>query len=357
MDLSEKDETFPYKPFVALLDKAQDIHLLAAKNLVILSSLKKAPSQYVLELFTFISTQLATPTDPNLQEIAVLSFGLLLQPKWYRELFWTKSAEFVPPLVRILTTSRTNLQLQYHTLLVFWLLSFETVPAKEMVTKFDFVPIYFDIIKNSVKEKIIRLAVALLVNISCPQSLALSTSQANSDKKPELTNQQKQQRRVAINSLLLNDGINMISTLCERKWADEELVADLTTLKQNLQEAFDSMTTFDEYKNELESKKLRWSPPHKSEGFWKENAEEFKAHDWKVLKALVDIIKSKPDDSTVNAVAASDINHIFSLFPEAVKVVERIGGKVCIMELMADPSEEVRYEALKATQTLISNTL
>lgn len=341
-----------------MLDKAQDIHLLATKNLVLLCSFKKAPSQYVSALFTFISTQLATPTDPNLQEIAVLSFGLLLQPKWYRNLFWTQSNEFVPPLLRILTTSRTNLQLQYHTLLVFWLLSFESLPAKEMITKFDFVPIYFDIIKNSVKEKIIRLAVALLVNISCPQALASSsTSQANSDQKPELTPEQKQQRRVAINSLLLNDGINMISTLCERKWADEELVADLATLKQNLQEAFDSMTTFDEYKNELESKKLRWSPPHKSEGFWKENAEEFKAHDWKVLKALIDIIKSKPEDPTVKAVAASDINHIFSLFPEAVKVVERIGGKVAIMELMTDPSEEVRYEALKATQTLISNTL
>lgn len=333
MALAEKDSALPYEPFIKFLEKSQDIHLLAAKNLVILFSLKKAPEAFVNTTITFISTKLATPADANLQDIAVQSYGVLLQSKWYRNLFWTLSSERVPPLIKILSNSRTNLQLQYHTLLALWLFSFEKLPAKELVTKFDIVPIYFDIIKNSVKEKIIRLSIALLVNVAAAAP------------------------REAISSLLLNEGLNLATTLSERKWADEELVADLGQLKDTLQEAFDSMTTFDEYKNELDSKKLRWSPPHRSEGFWKENAEQFKAQDWKVLKALVDIIKSKPTDGVVNAVAASDINHIFYEFPESVKVVERIGGKVCIMELMSHPSEEVRYEALKATQTLISNTL
>lgn len=323
----------PYEPFIKFLDKSQDIHLLAVKNLVILFSLKEAPSPYVNTTLTFITSKLATPADTNLQDIAVQSLGLLLQSKWYRGLFWTAAAERIPPLLTILSGSKTNIQLQYHTLLTLWLLSFERLPAKDLVTKFDIVPVYFDIIKNSVKEKTIRLAVALLVN-----AVTLAPKET-------------------ISSLLVNQGLTFVGTLSERKWADEELVADLQTLKDTLQTAFDSMTTFDEYKNELESKKLSWSPPHRSEGFWRENAEEFKAHDWKVLKALVDIIKSGPTDPVVAAVAASDINRIFSIFPEAVKVVERIGGKVAIMELMNHPSDEVRYEALKATQTLISNTL
>lgn len=296
-------------------------------------SIKKAPESYVNTTFNFISSKLTTPSDSNLQDIGVQSLSSLLQSKWYRNLFWTQSSERVKPLLSILTTARTNLQLQYHTLLALWLVSFEKVPAAELVTSFDIVPIYFEIIKNSVKEKIIRLSVALLVNVA---TLA---------------------PKVGVSSLLLNDGLNLVSVLADRKWADEELVADLALLKDTLQNAFDSMTTFDEYKNELDSKKLRWSPPHRSEAFWKENIEEFRAHDWKVLKALVEIIKSNPSDPVVNAVAASDINHIFALFPEAVKVVERIGGKVPIMELMNHSSEEVRYEALKATQTLISGTL
>lgn len=333
MKLSEKDAALPYEPFIKFLDKSQDIHLLAVKNLVILFSLKEAPAAHVSTTFTFITTKLATPADANLQDIAVQSLGLLLQSKWYRNLFWVAAAERLPPLINILSASKTNLQLQYHTLLTLWLLSFERLPAKELVTKFDIVPIYFDIIKNSVKEKTIRLSVALLVN-----TVTLAPKEA-------------------VASLLLNQGLSFVGTLGERKWADEELVADLATLKEALQSAFDSMTTFDEYKNELSSKKLRWSPPHRSEGFWRENAEEFKAHDWKVLKALIDIIKTKPADAVVDAVAASDINRIFSLFPESVKVVERIGGKVAIMELMSHPSDEVRFEALKATQTLISNTL
>lgn len=330
--LSKKDASLPYEPFIKFLEKSQDIHLLAVKNLVILFSIKKAPDSFVDTTFSFISSKLTTPDDSNLQDIGVQSYSSLLQSKWYRNLFWTQS-DRVKPLIKILTTARTNLQLQYHTLLALWLVSFEKKPATQLVTVFDIVPTYFDIIKNSVKEKIIRLSVALLVNVATlsPKS--------------------------GVSSLLLNDGLNFISTLADRKWADEELVADLGTLKDTLQTSFDSMTTFDEYKNELDSKKLRWSPPHRSEGFWKENAEQFKAQDWKVLKTLISIIESKPDDSVVNAVAASDINHIFAQFPEAVKVVERIGGKVAIMELMGHSSEEVRYEALKATQTLISGTL
>lgn len=321
----------PYQPFVKLLESNEHSYLLAAKNLVILFSLQKAPSKYVSALFSFLSNKLASSPETSLQEIAVQSYGILLRTKWYRQLFWEGADERVPALLSILRGSRTNLQLQYNTLLVFWLITFEPKPSAALTTKFDIVPLYFDIIKNSVKEKIIRLSVATLVNC-----LTLSPQKA-------------------IASLLLNGGLILSKTLSERKWADEELVADLEKLTTTLQEAFDSMTTFDEYENEILSKHLRWSPPHRSDSFWKENAQQFKEHDWKILKLLSALVKDN-SDPLVLAVALNDISHIITEFPEAVKVIERLGTKIKIMELMNHQNSEVKYEALKTTQNFIAHT-
>ncbi|KAF5097059.1 hypothetical protein DV451_004001 [Geotrichum candidum] len=336
LQLSLTDESFPYEPFVKFLDTNEHQFLLAAKTLVVLFSLKKAPSKYVDTLFTFLSKKLAASPQQNFQDIAVQSYGVLLRTKWYRALFWEGAKERVPVLLNVLKGSRNNLQLQYNTLLVLWLITFEAKPSAEIITEFDIVPLYFDIIKNSVKEKIIRLSIATLVN-----TVTLAPSKA-------------------INSLLLNSGLTLSKTLSERKWADEELVDDLEKLTTTLQEAFNSMTTFDEYKAELDSKHLRWSPPHRLETFWKEHAEKFKEHDWKVLKQLANIIASNNDeggvDPVVLAVALNDISHIITEFPEAVKVIERLGIKVNIMELMNHPNAEVKYEALKTTQNFIAHT-
>lgn len=333
LEQSKTNDSLPYEPFVKLLDSAEHIHLLAAKNLVILFSLQKAPSQYVSTLFNFLSNKLASSPEVSLQEIAVQSYGILLRTKWYRALFWEAASERVPTLLQILRNSRTNLQLQYNTLLIFWLITFETKPAAGVVSQFDIVPLYFEIIKNSVKEKIIRLAVATLVN-----ALTLA-------------------KQTAVPSLLLNDGLTLSKTLSERKWADEELVADLEVLTTTLQESFDSMTTFDEYKNELQSKHLRWSPPHRSDAFWKENADKFKDQDWKVLKQLTAFIAPEPSsDPLVLAVALNDISRVISEFPEAVKVIERSGTKIKVMELMNHANAEVKYEALKTTQNFIAHT-
>lgn len=331
--LSKVDSSLPYEPFVKLLDSSEHMYLLAAKNLVMLFSLQKAPSQYVSALFNFLSTKLASSPEASQQEIAVQSYSILLRTKWYRGLFWEAAEDRVPALLHVLRGSRTNLQLQYNTLLIFWLITFEPKPATGIITQFDIVPLYFEIIKNSVKEKIIRLAIATLVN-----TLTLS-------------------RQTAVASLLLNGGLTLSKTLSDRKWADEELVADLEVLTTTLQEAFDSMTTFDEYKNELQSKHLRWSPPHRSDAFWKENAERFKEGDWKVLKQLSAIINEGDNtDPVVLAVALNDISRIITEFPEAVKVIERLGTKVKVMELMNHGNAEVKYEALKTTQNFIAHT-
>ncbi|CAN6652887.1 V-type proton ATPase subunit H [Trichomonascus vanleenenianus] len=331
--LAEGDGEAAYSALVKLLEKNDEqIHLLAAKTLVILLSSQRAPEKYATSLFTYLATKLASSPNVNLQDIAVQSYGLLLRTKCYRSIFWSKNAEIVPPLLKILdTTSRSSFQLQYYTLLIFWLITFETYAAAEVITKYEMAPILMEITKNSVKEKIIRVALATLVN-----TIKLAP-------------------KTAIPSLLSYSTLPLVKTLSERKWADEELIADLETLQTTLQDAFDSMTTFDEYKHEIEGRKLRWTPPHRSELFWKQNIWRFKEVDYKMVKLLSSIVAESTDNISL-AVACSDINHVIEELPEAMRVLEKQGAKIKVMELMNNSDPEVRYEALKATQAFISHS-
>lgn len=323
---------------VKLLERNDEqIYLLAAKTLVVLLSLQPGPPQHVTSLFLFLATKLASSPNVNLQDFAVQGFGVLLRSKPYRQPFWNHKDTVVPPLVKILSNTSGSkgvggIQLQYYSLLVFWLITFEKPIATEVVTKFNIVPKLLEIARNAVKEKIIRISIATLVNLV------------------------KISPRMSIPVLISQSALPFVKTLSDRKWADEELIEDLQTLKDVLQERFQSMSTFDEYKSEIVSKKLQWSPPHRSETFWKENVYKFKDHDWQVLKQLSSIYNIENADNITLAVACNDINRIVNELPDSIKVLEKDNTKLKIMELMKHSDAEVRYEALKATQSFISRS-
>lgn len=325
-----KDEA--YQVLLKLLDKNDEqIYLLVIKILVLLFNIQPASQTYVSTLFSHLAAKLLASPNVNLQDVAVQSYEILLQKKWYRSYFWQLNSRIVPTLLKVLKSSTGSLQLQYHTLLIFWLITFEKHIARELISEYEIVPMFLDIAKNSVKEKIIRVAVATLMNTV---NLA-----------PHFT----------ISQLLSHSALPLVKTLSERKWADEELIEDLNSLDQTLQQTFDSMSTFDEYKSEILSKKLKWSPPHKSDLFWKDNVAKFKEIDWKMLKLLSEIVGTSQDNVSL-AVSCNDISQIISLLPESIKILEKAGTKLKIMELMNHGDSEVRYESLKATQNFIAHS-
>ncbi len=287
---------------------------------------------------TTLSEKLVGTTNVDLQEIGIQSLRTILSVKSYRSSFWSKNDVLLPPVISILKNHKGGLQLQYHTLLVIWVETFESLPASELFKKYDLSQLYLQIIKNSVKEKIIRVAIATLVNIT-------------SITDPKF----KRSKKFNINSLLVSSALPLINFLLERKWSDDELIEDLQTLSETLQNASDSMTTFDQYLSELETGKLRSSPPHSSEQFWKLNISKFKEGDWKYLKELGSLISSKDSDKTTLSIGCSDIAKIIDELPESVVILQKIGVKTKIMELMHHGDSEVRYEALKSTQTFISH--
>lgn len=93
-----------------------------------------------------------------------------------------------------------------------------------------------------------------------------------------------------------------MENLSSRKWSDSDILEDIDYVKERLQENFQSLTwvenvyfislvantsfnsTFEQYASEIETGKLEWSPPHKSETFWKENYSRLEEHNYQLLR-------------------------------------------------------------------------
>jgi len=307
------------------------------------------------ELYSYLS-KLAKSSDGGLQDIAVLEYSTLLRGKKSRELFWEQKAETVQPLVDILTsaagaangdndslylsTSATTrsvpegalgggvgLQLLYHVLLVLWQLSFEGATIGDgLDDEFGIIPLYTQLLRLSPKEKTTRLLVSTLYNL-------LSTNKT---------------------TLLPSASLARLPTLLQnlngRHLTDQDLLEDLKSLNEMLEEYTKTQTTFDEYATEVRSGRLRWSPPHRSPTFWAENARKIlDSENGELPKKLAEIMQKPWDnDKQVLAIACNDVGCLVKEVPERRSQLEKLGLKVRVMELMTEPDETVRWESLKA---------
>ena len=72
--------------------------------------------------------------------------------------------------------------------------------------------------------------------------------------------------------------------LKSRKFTDEDINHDIAFLTDVLTDNQDQTSSFDEYVAELKSGSLEWSPVHKDDKFWRENAPRFNDHNFELLK-------------------------------------------------------------------------
>lgn len=142
----------------------------------------------------------------------------------------------------------------------------------------------------------------------------------------------------------------LLQNLKGRHLTDQDLLDDLKALSELLDEYTKNKTTFDEYAAEIESGHLRWSPPHRSPTFWAENSRRILDHDKGELpKKLAEIMgKAWDNDKQVLAIACNDIGWLVKEVPEKRSQLEKLGLKARVMELMVEPDETVRWEALNA---------
>ncbi|BFZ64903.1 H(+)-transporting V1 sector ATPase subunit H [Saitoella coloradoensis] len=323
----------PYGPIVKQLSSEDEaIRLLAARFLTSLLSLDPNPPREVVESYlTFSTTHLLSSPSPALQDFCLASYTALLRHSPSRPTFWSNTA-VMSGTIDILKKNEGGLQVQYWGLVCLWLLSFEEDVARGLNKKYDVVPLLADIARTAIKEKIVRMVLAVFRNL-----VKLAPSQT-------------------LPAMLVARLLPLTTFLSQKKWSDPEIADDLTFLKEQLESNFAELTTFDEYASEIESGHLSWTPPHKSTQFWKQNARRiYEENNGALLRTLARTLQIATEPVVVG-VACNDVKWFLREMPEGRKMLQELGTKQRVMELMQHPDAEVRFEALGATQVFMSHS-
>ncbi|CAE6532872.1 unnamed protein product [Rhizoctonia solani] len=331
---SEQDPELPFDPLVKGLDS--DDEFVRLKSAQILTGLlttntnSQLPEHILTPFLHKLSINILS-SSPNAQDVSLQCLAALLSLRSARSLAWqNQNREAIKGLVKILKGPPVPIpQTAYLAGYAIWLLSFDQAVAEGINSDFDVIPVLVGIAQGAGKEKIIRVIIATFKNLA---------SKAPSANLP---------------SMLVAKLLPFCKNLATRKWTDEEILEDITFLRDLLQQNFESLTTYDEYTSELTSGHLSWSPVHESEAFWKENAARLDEKDFAQLKRLVELLKTS-QDNTVLAVAAHDLGQYVKHHDRGKKAVTELGGKARVMELMSHPDTDVRYQALISVQRLVS---
>ncbi|CAL1704022.1 unnamed protein product [Somion occarium] len=327
---SETDSELPYGPLQRMLESQDDfLQMKAVQILTILLSADPAPIQpqrlqpFLNTLATFISHAL-----PHKRDIAVQCLEAILPRPECRKAVWANPS-LIPGLVEILKQN-PGPQMSYQVGFCFWLLTFQQEIAEQIDKKFDIIPLLTTVAQNAVKEKVIRVIIATFRN------LVAKAPAAN------------------LPSMLVAQLLPFVKNLGTRKWTDEDIVEDVQYLREELNARFESLTTYDEYTSELLSGHLSWSPVHESDMFWKENAPKLNDKDYEQLRLLIRLLQES-SDPTVLAVAAHDLGQYVKHYERGKIILTDLGAKTRVMELMAHPNPDVRYQALISVQRLVSH--
>ena len=147
--------------------------------------------------------------------------------------------------------------------------------------KYDIIPLLTDVAQEAVKEKVVRVIVSTF------RGLVTKAPAAN------------------LPAMLVAQLLPFVKNLSTRKWSDEDIVEDVQFLRDELSARFESLTcvmftryngfddihhpsisTYDEYSSELQSRHLSWTPVHESDMFWKENATKLNDNNHQQLKCV-----------------------------------------------------------------------
>ncbi|CAO3596777.1 unnamed protein product [Absidia cylindrospora] len=272
---------YPFTPFhKALSINDEFIGVQAGKILALLICSTDQRDVDIEGLFRWMTFQLQS-TKPYVVDLNVQILNCLFHIPAYRLIFW-RTLHAMDSLISVLRRGSSDPQKTYQVLFALWLLSFQSTIAAHVNGKYDVIPTLMEIAKSAVKEKVIRITMAIFKNL-------IERAPKNN-----------------LAAMLVADLLSFVQHLSTRKWSDQELIEDIAYIQQELQENFQSLTTFEVYASEVETGKLEWSPPHQSETFWKQNADKLNDHDHQLLKQLARLLNVTLQ-SSVLAIACHDL--------------------------------------------------
>ncbi|KAK9506152.1 hypothetical protein O3M35_008139 [Rhynocoris fuscipes] len=277
---------------------------------------------------SWLKEQLKITNNEYMQSVA-RCLQMMLRIDEYRAAFI--SVDGISTLLSVLT-GRVNFQIQYQLIFCIWVLTFNPKLAERM-NKFSVIPILADILSDSVKEKVTRIILAAFRNLI---------------EKPEDPSISKEHCIAMVQSKVLKQ----LSILEQRKFDDEDIVEDVQFLNDKLQASVQDLSSFDEYATEVKTGRLEWSPVHRSAQFWRENAGRLNEKNYELLRILIHLLETSRD-ALVLSVASYDIGEYVRHYPRGKIVIENLGGKQLVMQLLSHEDPNVRYEALLAVQKLM----
>ncbi|XP_054354271.2 V-type proton ATPase subunit H isoform X2 [Pongo pygmaeus] len=278
--------------------------------------------------FNWIKTQLSSQSSQYVQCVAGC-LQLMLRVNEYR--FAWVEADGVNCIMGVLS-NKCGFQLQYQMIFSIWLLAFSPQMC-EHLRHYNIIPVLSDILQESVKEKVTRIILAAFRNF-----LEKST--------------ERETRQEYALAMIQCKVLKQLENLEQQKYDDEDISEDIKFLLEKLGESVQDLSSFDEYSSELKSGRLEWSPVHKSEKFWRENAVRLNEKNYELLKILTKLLEVS-DDPQVLAVAAHDVGEYVRHYPRGKRVIEQLGGKQLVMNHMHHEDQQVRYNALLAVQKLM----
>ncbi|XP_066575812.1 V-type proton ATPase subunit H isoform X2 [Amia ocellicauda] len=280
--------------------------------------------------FNWIKTQLSSQFQSSQYVQCVAGcLQLMLRVNEYR--FAWVEADGVNCITAVLN-NKCGFQLQYQMIFCIWLLAFNPQMC-EYLRRYNVVPALSDILQESVKEKVTRIILAAFRNLL------------------EKSAERETRQEYAL-AMIQCKVLKQLENLEQQKYDDEDISDDIKFLLEKLGESVQDLSSFDEYSSELKSGRLEWSPVHKSEKFWRENAVRLNEKNYELLKILTRLLEVS-DDPQVIAVAAHDVGEYVRHYPRGKRVIEQLGGKQLVMNHMHHEDQQVRYNALLAVQKLM----
>ncbi|XP_076340120.1 V-type proton ATPase subunit VhaSFD [Tachypleus tridentatus] len=277
---------------------------------------------------TWLKDQLRMPANEYIQSVA-RCLQMMLRIDEYRLAFI--AVDGISTLVTVLA-GRVNFQIQYQLVFCLWVMTFNTNLAEKM-NKFNIIPILADILSESVKEKVTRIILATFRNLI---------------EKPEDSDVSKDNAIAMVQCKVLKQ----LDILQGRKFDDPDIMEDIEFLNDKLLASVQDLSSYDEYTTEVKSGRLEWSPVHNSEKFWRENAVRLNEKNYELLKILTHLLENTKDP-LVLSVASHDIGEYVRHYPRGKHVIEQLGGKHLVMQLLTHEDPNVRYEALLCVQKLM----
>ena len=166
------------------------------------------------------------------------------------------------------------------------------------------IPILADILSDAQKEKVSRiiLAVFRFSSITSLRCLCDTIPIRNLIEKPEEAEVKKEN----CISMVQCKVMKQLELLEQRKFEDEDIQEDISFLMEKMNESVQDLSSYDEYVTEVRSGRLEWSPVHRSEKFWRENAAKLNDKNYELLRILITLLESTKEP-LVLSVACFDL--------------------------------------------------